>query len=173
MQEENRDLQKKTGKSSKKLISDSENPKYSFLKRRIFEYLELKGIKKKDAYEECGITNGTFSSPGGITEVNIIKFLKVYRDFSIEWFFLGEGPMIKEKESIDEEKPKFDSNMFFERIELLSIKNNDLKRENDLLKKELEEIKVALKQPQGIKKYSVQDVQNLIAAEAPAKLEKE
>ncbi|WP_294596246.1 S24 family peptidase [uncultured Rikenella sp.] len=59
------------------------------------EYLEYKGITKYQCYKTCGISNGILTQPNGLSEDNTIKFLSYYSDVNPEWFFTGQGEMLK------------------------------------------------------------------------------
>ena len=68
---------------------------FSLIKQKILQYLDFKGISKYKFYQETGITNGILSQSNGISEDNLLRFLSVYKDISLEWLFTGEGSMIK------------------------------------------------------------------------------
>lgn len=68
---------------------------FSFIKEKILQYLDYKGITKYKFYQETGITNGILSQSNGFSEENILKFLNVYKDISLDWLFFGTEPMIK------------------------------------------------------------------------------
>lgn len=67
----------------------------SVIKQRILLYLDFKGITKYKFYQETGVTNGILSQSNGISEDNLLKFLSVYRDISLDWLLTGEGAMLK------------------------------------------------------------------------------
>ena len=69
--------------------------KFSFLKEKIFQYLEFKGITKSDFYKKTGITSGTLSHSSGLGEENLLKIFLTYKEISLEWMFRGEGQMIR------------------------------------------------------------------------------
>lgn len=68
---------------------------FSILKTRILQYLEYKGITKYQCYKDCGLSNGILTQPNGLSEDNTIKFLSYYSDVNPEWFFTGQGEMLK------------------------------------------------------------------------------
>lgn len=68
---------------------------FSVIKERILQYLDFKGITKYKMYQETGITNGVLSQKNGLNEENILKFLSVYQDISLEWLFYGKEPLLK------------------------------------------------------------------------------
>ena len=141
------------------------NREFSILKDRIVQYLEYKGINRATFYKESGIANGVFSQKNGISEENILKFLNVCRDINADWFLFGRGEM-EQSEIKQTQIVHVDNNFLLDRIEKLA-------RENEVLRLKVEEF-TAQQTPTGtIKKYSMQNVPAHIAAEAPAKLEKE
>jgi hypothetical protein len=68
---------------------------FSVVKERILQYLDFKGITKYKMYQETGIANGVLSQKNGLNEENILKFLSVYQDISLEWLFYGKEPLLK------------------------------------------------------------------------------
>ncbi|MCQ2959509.1 MAG: hypothetical protein MJ198_04890 [Bacteroidales bacterium] len=68
---------------------------FSVIKERILQYLDYKKITKYKFYQETGITNGILSQSNGISEENILRFLNVYQDISLDFLFYGEGTIIK------------------------------------------------------------------------------
>lgn len=66
----------------------------SILKNRILEYLDYKGVSKYECYQSTGISRSVLSQPNGMTEDNILKFLAVYSDISLEWLLTGKGDML-------------------------------------------------------------------------------
>jgi phage repressor protein C with HTH and peptisase S24 domain len=71
------------------------NRDFSVLKKRILQYLDIKGISKYECYQNTGITNGVFSQLNGMSEDNMLKFLSYYSDISPEWLLAGTGEMLK------------------------------------------------------------------------------
>lgn len=67
----------------------------SVFKERILEYLESKGVDKAQFYRDTGVSNGVLSQSSGLSEANLLRFLNFYTDVNSEWFFTGEGQMIK------------------------------------------------------------------------------
>lgn len=78
---------------------------FSIIKERILQYLDYKGITKYKFYQETGVSNGVLSQNNGFSEDNILKFLSVYKDISLEWLFYGTEPMIKDSEQTISNKP--------------------------------------------------------------------
>ena len=78
---------------------------FSVIKRRILQYLELKGITKYAFYRDTGTTNGVLSQPNGISEENLLRFLSYYNDVNPIWLLTGEGEILLTK------TPKFRDNI--------------------------------------------------------------
>ena len=70
---------------------------FSVIKRRILQYLELKGITKYAFYRDTGTTNGVLSQPNGISEENLLRFLSYYNDVNPIWLLTGEGEILLSK----------------------------------------------------------------------------
>ena len=68
---------------------------FSVIKQNILQFIERQDISKYELYKKTGISNGTLSQKGGMSEENIIKFLSVYREVSAEWLLTGKGEMLK------------------------------------------------------------------------------
>jgi hypothetical protein len=108
------------------------------LKKRILQYLGLKGITKYEFYQKTGISNGILSQKNGLSEDNLLRFLSYYPDINYKWLLTGEGEILSENEK-QEFQPCNKSQQYDNRNELKMIK--DLAAENALLKKENEELK--------------------------------
>lgn len=71
----------------------------SFIKERILQYAEYKGISKDKFIEDLGMTYGNFKGKQKLTSVNsdfLDKILSKYPTINIEWIVSGVGPMDKE-----------------------------------------------------------------------------
>ncbi len=68
------------------------NRDFLLIKKRIFLYLDYKGIKKKDFYTSTGVSSGVLSQKNGLSEENILRFI------------FGKGPMLKTDNSAPETK---------------------------------------------------------------------
>ena len=55
---------------------------FSVIKQNILQFIERQDISKYELYKKTGISNGTLSQKGGMSEESIIKFLSVYREVS-------------------------------------------------------------------------------------------
>ena len=123
---------------------------FSTLKQRILEYLELKGITRYEFYTATGISNGVLSQKNGLSEENLLKFLKIYHDINFHWFLTGTGGIIDKY--TDKNPRKRGKNMPIQPHHLIKQGNsNELKMicklamKNALLEKENKEIKNLLK----------------------------
>lgn len=76
------------------------------IKKRILQYLELKGISKYSFYKESGVTRGVLDQDTGISEDNLAKFLLYAQDISITWILKGEGNIFATKIPEKVIKPK-------------------------------------------------------------------
>ena len=68
---------------------------FSNIKQNILQFIERQNISKNKLYEKTGISNGTLSQKGGMSESNIMKFLSAYTEVSAEWLLTGKGEMLK------------------------------------------------------------------------------
>lgn len=80
----------------------------SFIKKKILQFIEYKGISKYKFYQETGITRGILDQDNGMSEENTTKFLVHYPEVSTEWLFLNKGNMIN-TDRIDEKNSLSDS----------------------------------------------------------------
>ena len=67
----------------------------SLIKQNILKYLDLKGITPYRFYKENDVTRGILTQNNGITEENLLKFVRFAQDISLEWLLTGEGAMLK------------------------------------------------------------------------------
>ncbi|MFC5047676.1 hypothetical protein ACFSTE_05920 [Aquimarina hainanensis] len=63
----------------------------SSIKKRIIEFIELRGISKYRFYKDTGISRGVLESSSGITEDNIAKLVAYYPEINLNWLIKGEG----------------------------------------------------------------------------------
>lgn len=67
---------------------------FSPIKERIFLYLENKGIKKSDFFDQTGISPSNFKGLGAKSEIGgdkLVKILTEYPDINPTWLLLGKG----------------------------------------------------------------------------------
>ena len=72
----------------------------SEIKRRIFEYLKIKGISKTSFYEASGIAASNFKGVGATSELGgdkIAKVLTLYEDLNADWLLTGRGEILLTK----------------------------------------------------------------------------
>ena len=72
----------------------------SEIKRRIFEYLKIKGISKTSFYEASGIASSNFKGAGATSELGgdkIAKVLTLYEDLNADWLLTGRGEILLTK----------------------------------------------------------------------------
>ena len=72
----------------------------SEIKRRIFEYLKIKGISKTSFYEASGIAASNFKGAGATSELGgdkIAKVLTLYEDLNADWLLTGRGEILLTK----------------------------------------------------------------------------
>ncbi|WP_432221291.1 hypothetical protein ACRASX_11235 [Flavobacterium sp. TMP13] len=75
----------------------------SFIKERILQYAEYKGIGKEKFIENLGMTYGNFKGKQKLTSVNsdfLDSILSKYPQINIEWLLSGVGEIEKKSESI-------------------------------------------------------------------------
>lgn len=90
------------------------------IKKRILQYLTVKGITKYEFYKTTGITRGILDQDNGITESNILKFIHSYPEVSIVWLIVGLGDMLEEESSLKgaSKRPDIEQNLIQEPIAL-------------------------------------------------------
>jgi len=71
----------------------------SIIKQNILKYLEFKGVTQYRFYKENDVTRGILTQNNGITEENLLKFVRFAQDISLEWLLTGEGSMLKPEAS--------------------------------------------------------------------------
>lgn len=68
---------------------------FSFMRKRILNYLEYMGITKCRFYKETGLSNGYLDKGSDIALDSYEKISLHYSDLNMEWVRTGEGPMLK------------------------------------------------------------------------------
>lgn len=112
------------------------NRNVSILKMRIIQYLDLKGETKSTFYKKTGISNGLLSQTGGVSEDNLLKFLNIYHDISIQWLFFGIGNPIRTNDysDISRTEERFVSDSQDSYIDDISkLRNDYIKTANKLI----------------------------------------
>ena len=76
-------------------IMEENSRDFSFVKEKILQFIDFKGISKYKFYQDTGIANGILSQKGGISEENMLKILSYFPEINANWLLTGEGDMIK------------------------------------------------------------------------------
>jgi len=108
----------------------------SLIKQNILKYLEFKGVTAYRFYKENDVTRGILTQNNGITEENLLKFIRFAQDISLEWLLTGEGSMLKPDASFvppDETPDELPNST----VSVLLKHIDDLNRENERLTIEL------------------------------------
>lgn len=69
------------------------------IKQRILQYIDYKGLKKGDFFEDADVSASNFRSKSLYSEVGgdvLAKISSIYLDINIDWLITGEGSMLKE-----------------------------------------------------------------------------
>lgn len=146
----------------------------SLFKKRIIEYLEIKGVTKYECYKNTGMSRSVLSQPNGMTEDNILKFLAYYKDINPAWLLTGEGDIIKSENSnsnfVDNNSTDISEDVIFktkyyETIEKLIVEKekievlqNKLVTTQDLLVKSQNEVKELMKELEILKDQGGKDI---------------
>lgn len=64
------------------------------IRKRILQYLELKGISKYKFYQVTGLSNGFLDKEGAIGSDKCEKICYEYPDINPVWLFIGKGSML-------------------------------------------------------------------------------
>ncbi len=70
-------------------------------KNRIIQYLDIKGISKKEFYEKTEIKRGfldTDKLKSNISDVFLANIIAVYDDMNLYWLITGKGEMLLENQ---------------------------------------------------------------------------
>lgn len=66
---------------------------------RLLQFIDFKGISKLAFYKEVGLSNGFLDKSKSIGVDNLVKILNTYSEIDPIWLLLGEGNMLKDKNS--------------------------------------------------------------------------
>jgi len=72
--------------------------KISNIKDRVIQFIDYKGFKREDFFNEMGLSYSNFKGPQKKSALNsdsIDKILSKYPEININWLVLGVGPMTK------------------------------------------------------------------------------
>lgn len=123
---------------------------FSVIKQNILQFIEHQDISKYELYKKTGISNGTLSQKGGMSEENIIKFLSVYREVSAEWLLTGKGEMLKSsvqnivqnsgKNSINNISGNIEQQNYNELMEIIREKDRQIAKKDEQINKLIEKL---------------------------------
>lgn len=123
---------------------------FSVIKQNILQFIEHQDISKYELYKKTGISNGTLSQKGGMSEENIIKFLSVYREVSAEWLLTGKGEMLKSsvqnivqnsgKNSINNISGNIKQQNYNELMEIIREKDRQIAKKDEQINKLIEKL---------------------------------
>ena len=74
--------------------------KFTTIKERIIEVLDLKGVSRNKFYQESGITYGILSQKNELKCDSLVKFLTIFPDVNPEYILLGKGSILREEGKI-------------------------------------------------------------------------
>lgn len=72
------------------------------IKKRIIQYLDLKGISKYKFYKLTDFSNGFLDKDGNIGSDKCEKIYYLFPDIDLNWLITGKGEMLKKKPGIVE-----------------------------------------------------------------------
>lgn len=74
----------------------------SIIKQNILKYLGYKDITPYRFYKENDVTRGILTQNNGITEENLLKFVRFAQDISLDWLLTGNGSMLKTETPLED-----------------------------------------------------------------------
>jgi len=123
---------------------------FSNIKQNILQFIERQNISKNKLYEKTGISNGTLSQKGGMSESNIMKFLSAYTEVSAEWLLTGKGEMLKSsvqnivqnsgKNSINNISGNIKQQNYNELMEIIREKDRQIAKKDEQINKLIEKL---------------------------------
>ena len=123
---------------------------FSNIKQNILQFIERQNISKNKLYEKTGISNGTLSQKGGMSESNIMKFLSAYTEVSAEWLLTGKGEMLKSsvqnivqnsgKNSINNISGNIKQQNYNELMEIIREKDRQIAKKDERINKLIEKL---------------------------------
>ena len=123
---------------------------FSNIKQNILLFIERQNISKNKLYEKTGISNGTLSQKGGMSESNIMKFLSAYTEVSAEWLLTGKGEMLKSsvqnivqnsgKNSINNISGNIKQQNYNELMEIIREKDRQIAKKDEQINKLIEKL---------------------------------
>lgn len=79
-------------------------------KERILEYLEKKGISKREFYASTGLSNGFLDKTNNISADKLEKIISVYKDLNLHYIVTGKGESDSTKKMVSNLVPNMVSN---------------------------------------------------------------
>lgn len=64
---------------------------------RIVQFVDYKGISKRNFYKETGLSNGFLDKNKDVRSGAVVKILQVYPEVNPLWLLLGQKPMLVER----------------------------------------------------------------------------
>ncbi len=123
---------------------------FSNIKQNILRFIERQDISKYELYKKTGISNGTLSQKGGMSESNIMKFLSAYTEVSAEWLLTGKGEMLKSsvqnivqnsgKNSINNISGNIEQQNYNELMEIIREKDRQIAKKDEQINKLIEKL---------------------------------
>ena len=111
------------------------------VKMRITLFLEHLGIGQTKFEENCGLSRGYINKlTNGIGIKQVLKITRKHPELSLNWLIAGEGDMLRRRKIIDECESKEKKDLL-DRLEKKSEQIGILKKENEILKKEIASLK--------------------------------
>ena len=123
---------------------------FSNIKQNILRFIERQDISKYELYKKTGISNGTLSQKGGMSESNIMKFLSAYTEVSAEWLLTGKGEMLKSsvqnivqnsgKNSINNISGNIEQQSYNQLMEIIREKDRQIAKKDEQINKLIEKL---------------------------------
>ena len=131
----------------------------SNVKERLICFIRSKNISKNKFEIDCGLSKRYVSNIRVSIQPNVIeKISLIFPELNVGWLLTGEGEMLKTEIVKTPDVKLVDTNFLLDRIEKLAIRNNELE-------KEVEQLKKALKQSVKIKPYLKSGDESMLVAE--------
>ncbi|MRI64719.1 transcriptional regulator, partial [Ornithobacterium rhinotracheale] len=80
-------------------------------KEKILQYIDYKGISKRDFYRQTGLSNGFLDSGKHIGSDNLKIIISNYPEISLEWLVMDSGEML-----VDNKKPNVQKRLHNESV---------------------------------------------------------
>lgn len=70
--------------------------KISVYKQRVIQYLDFKGISKREFYARTGLSNGVLDKDSSLTLISVEKIISAFEDLNAFWLLTGKDSMISD-----------------------------------------------------------------------------